>query len=142
MQFLVHSNAYITSAKGNDMFAISAKHWRSFIQTPDHPKYPSATTSFCSCIAEVARKWWLDGDQIGPKTTNIIRQSQKNEYLITPELVPLQFYLNTNGPYGQELKPTGEPDESLRYSTWTAFEEDCGASRVWGGVNFNDTVKS
>jgi len=140
MQFLVYLKAYSTSTKDNAMVDISARHWKSFIQTPDHPEYPSGTVSFCSAIAEVARKWWLDGDKIGPKTTNIMRQSEKNEYLVTPELVPLRFYSNTNGPYGLESKPTGEQDENLCYSTWTKLEEDCGSSRVWGGVNFNDTV--
>jgi hypothetical protein len=139
MQILVHLKAYGTAEKDNDVVDIPARHWKSFIQTPDHPEYPSGTASFCSAIAEVARKWWLDGDKIGSKTTNM-RQSQKNEYLITPELVPLHFYSNTNGPYGPESKPIGANDESLHYWTWTELEEDCGASRVWGGVNFNDTI--
>ena len=27
-----------------------------------------------------------------------------------------------------------------QYSTWSEFEEECALSRVWGGVNFNDTI--
>ena len=27
-----------------------------------------------------------------------------------------------------------------QYSTWSEFEEECALSRMWGGVNFNDTI--
>ena len=122
------------------MIDIAARYWKSFIQTPDYPEYPSGTASFCSVIAEVARKWSLAGDAIGPKTTNIVRQSIGDEYLITPESVPLLFNGDINGEYANDSKLIREQETNLRYLTWTEFEDDCGASRVWGGVNFNDTI--
>ena len=42
-----------------------------------------------------------------------------------------------------KLEPEISPPHNvtLGYSTWTEFEEDCATSRVWGGVNFKDSVK-
>ena len=31
-------------------------------------------------------------------------------------------------------------DTNVEFRTWTEFNNDCGASRVWGGVHFPDSV--
>ena len=91
----------------------SISHWRSYINTPDYPEYPSATASFCSNIAEVAKNWWKDGDAIGPQTTKIVHQSQRNEYLISPQSVPLQLKLNRNGMNMDELKSSADKEGKM-----------------------------
>ena len=40
------------------------------------------------------------------------------------------------------MEPEFSPkqDVYLSYVTWAEFEEECAMSRVWGGVNFKDTI--
>ena len=40
----------------------------------------------------------------------------------------------------REPGTTPAADTALRFATWTQFDEQCGQSRVWGGVHFPDAV--
>ena len=126
---------------GTNWIEIPGKNWKSYLQTPDHPEYPSATASFCSVIAEFTRKWLSSGDTIGPKTTKILHQPSPNdEYLVIPQVSFLQFHGNKVGQYKKKSKLNDRQKILSQYSTWSKFEDECALSRVWGGVNFNDTV--
>ena len=72
-------------------------------------------------------------------TTRIVNQSLENQYLITPDSAVLQFMMEKGQSF---IEPQDSPKENvhLSYVTWEEFEEECGMSRVWGGVNFKDTV--
>ena len=130
----------ITVHDGSKWIEISGKTWKSYLQVPNYPEYPSATASFCSVLAEVSRKWLSSGDTIGPKTTKLQHQPSNNEYLLVPQVSLLRFYANKIGQY--RLKPMSNDTQEIlsQYSTWSEFEEQCALSRVWGGVNFNDTI--
>ena len=63
-----------------------------------------------------------------------------NEYLVIPQISFLQFYANKIGQYKKKSKSNETQEILSQYSTWSKFEEECALSRVWGGVNFNDTI--
>ncbi|MGI8876001.1 MAG: hypothetical protein ACR2KP_17100 [Egibacteraceae bacterium] len=35
---------------------------------------------------------------------------------------------------------TPATDLTLHWDTWTEFEDECGISRLWGGVHFQDSI--
>ncbi|MFD3330990.1 vanadium-dependent haloperoxidase [Streptomyces sp. NPDC058701] len=94
---------------------ITGNEWRSYINTGDHPEYPSGSAAFCSATAQVMRSY-LGSDDLGwviPVT--------KGSSLIEPGITPAA-------------------DLELRYDTWTDFERTCGQSRMWAGVHFPDAT--
>lgn len=95
---------------------IPASQWRSYINTADHPEYPSASSCFCQAHAQASRRF-LGSDQFGWSVTVPAGSS-----LIEPGLTPAQDVV---------LGP---------WNTWTEFSQECGQSRVWGGVHFPDAV--
>jgi len=96
----------------NDM---PANQWKSYMNVADHPEYPSASASFCAAHALTARKF-LGSDVL-------------DWYIPIPA-----------GASGVEPGITPAADTQLVFETWTDFENDCGDSRVWGGVHFPDAV--
>ena len=91
----------------NDM---PAKDWKSYRTTADHPEYPSASTCFCSSLAQSMRRFF------GSDKLNFT--------------VPV--------PAGSSTVEPGMPEKDLllMIPTWTDFEEKCAQSRVDGGVHF------
>lgn len=92
-----------------------ASQWKSYMNVADHPEYPSASASFCAAHALTARKY-LNSDLLDWS-------------------IPIPA-----GASGVEPGVTPAADTQLYFGTWTDFEEDCGESRVWGGVHFPDAV--
>ena len=88
----------------------------------------------------MARIWGQNkNDKTGSGTTKIEHQSQKNLYLVTPHPTLLKIVAK-KGSDILKSKLNSEKEMYLQYATWSEFEDECGASRVWGGVNFNDTI--
>lgn len=82
-----------------------------------HPEYPSGSASFCGAHAQASRRF-LDSDNLGwsipiPKGSSIVEPG------VTPAT-----------------------DIVLNFDTWTKFEQDCGMSRLWGGVHFRASIQA
>ena len=111
--------------KDNSPKMIPASQWESYLPTGDHPEYPSATTCFCAAEAQVWRNWLNNGDTIPevngrPGFTGIlVANSSIHERSITP------------------AQPV-----NVTFSTWTEFVNECGESRIYGGVHFRPAVEA
>ena len=94
---------------------ITGDEWRPYLQTADHPEYPSGSASFCGAHAEASRLF-LGSDNLGYTVPTPAGSS-----LVEPGLTP--------------AAPL-----NLTFATWTDFELECGESRIWAGVHFPDSV--
>ncbi|TCP56894.1 hypothetical protein EV191_101843 [Tamaricihabitans halophyticus] len=92
-----------------------ANQWRSYINSADHPEYPSGSAAVCASQAQMARNMYQD-DQLG---------------------FPVEY---AKGSSRIEPGSTPSSDTTLRFDTWSELEEQCGQSRVWGGVHFQQAV--
>ncbi|MEV4890934.1 vanadium-dependent haloperoxidase [Nonomuraea sp. NPDC055795] len=90
---------------------LPAHEWKSYLNVADHPEYPSGSAGFCSALAQVQRRVH------GTDQVDLSLPREKGSSLVEPGLTPAR-------------------DITLRWSSWTALEDDCGLSRVWGGVHF------
>ena len=85
------------------------------MKVADHPEYPSGSSCFCSAHAQASRRF-LGSDTLGWKV-NVPKGSSVVEPGITPAA-----------------------DLVLSFDTWSQFEQQCGQSRLWGGVHFQAAV--
>jgi hypothetical protein len=88
--------------------------WRSYLDTADHPEYPSGSTGLCAAHAPVARRF-LGSDELGWSVDRATGSSR-----IEPGTTPAE-------------------DPALHQDTWTDVERECGSS-LWGGVHFRDAI--
>ncbi|MFF3313819.1 DUF6851 domain-containing protein [Streptomyces sp. NPDC002952] len=95
---------------------IPGNEWRSYINTGDHPEYPSGSAAFCSVTAQVMRTY------LGSETLGWVIPVAKGSSDIEPGVTPAA-------------------DLELSYDTWTDFERTCGQTRLWGGVHFPDAIR-
>ena len=116
------------SIAGVEQEEVSADRWRSYVNTADHPEYPSASTAFCAAYAEVWRQY------AGTDT--------------------IPDYVGPNGGiihgYG-DIRPAGSSTiergvtpvsgVTLSFDSWTDFENRCAASRVLSGTHFWPAVE-
>lgn len=96
---------------------LPASEWRSYLNVADHPEYPSGSASFCAAHAQASRRF-LGGDTFG-WSVPFAQGSSRIEPGISPAA-----------------------DIVVSWPTWTDFEEDCGLSRLWGGVHFRDAIEA
>jgi hypothetical protein len=89
--------------------------WRPYLNTADHPEYPSGSASFCAAHAQASRIF-LGSDSLGWTVP-----APKGSSVVEPGISPAN-------------------DIVLAWDTWTDFERDCGYSRLWGGVHFMDAI--
>jgi len=94
---------------------IPGSQWESYLSTADHPDYPSGSASFCGAQAEASRMFF--------KTDELNWQVAvtKGSSLVEPGVTP-------------------QSDIVLNFATWSEFEQECGMSRLWGGVHFNAAI--
>jgi hypothetical protein len=95
---------------------IPASEWRSYLDTADHPEYPSGSASFCGAHSEASRRFF-GSDAFGWSVPAPMGSSR-----IEPGITPAADIV---------LGP---------WNTWTAFDEECGLSRLWGGVHFRPSL--
>ena len=98
--------------KVNDL---PGKQWTSYMKAANHPEYPSATASFCAAHAQVIRAFF-GSDDLGFSVT--IPAGSSN---VEPGLTP-------------------ENDVVFTWENWTDLENECGLSRLWGGVHFRPSI--
>lgn len=96
---------------------ITGNQWQSYLTTPDHPEYPSVSTSLCGAYTQAARLL-LGGDEINSEI--LIKAGSS---VVEPGITPAE-------------------DIVLSWPTWTELSKDCGMSRHWGGVHFLSAISS
>ena len=110
--------------EGNNTKMVPASQWEPYLYTSNHPEYPSATACFCAAEAQ-AWKRYLGGDDTIPEVngkpgfSGILRQ----------------------GSSIHETGMTPASDIFIKYDTWTDYVRECGDSRVWTGVHFQDAIE-
>lgn len=95
---------------------LPANEWRSYLNSADHPEYPSGSSCFCAAHAEVSRRF------LGTDTFGWSVVAPKGSSAVEPGITPANDIV---------LGP---------WSTWTEFENDCGQSRLLGGVHFQAAI--
>jgi uncharacterized protein DUF6851/vanadium-dependent haloperoxidase-like protein len=95
---------------------IKGSEWRSYLNTADHPEYPSASAAICASQAQASRRM-TGTDSLGQSVT-IPRGGSVIEPGVTPRVD------TTLGPW----------------QTWTQWQQECGMSRLFGGVHFRDAI--
>lgn len=101
---------------GKGTVDLPASQWRSYLSTADHPEYPSGSACFCAAHSQAARRYF------GSDVLGFALPAPAGSSLVEPGVTPAEDIL---------LGP---------WPTWTAFEEECGQSRLWGGVHFQASV--
>ncbi len=97
---------------------LPGREWSSYLNTADHPDYPSGSASFCSAHAEASRRYF-GSDAFGWSVPRAAGSSY-----VEPGITPATDIV---------LGP---------WETWTDFEEACGQSRIWSGVHFPAAVQA
>jgi hypothetical protein len=95
---------------------IPAREWRSYLDTADHPEYPSGSAAFCAAHAEASRRFF-GSDSLGWAVP-----APRGFSGIEPGITPGADIV---------LGP---------WDTWTELERECGLSRLWGGVHFMPSI--
>jgi hypothetical protein len=96
---------------------MTGNEWQSYLTTPDHPEYPSVSTSLCGAYTQAARLL-LGGDEINSEI-----HVSAGSSVVEPGLTPSE-------------------DMVLSWDTWTELSTDCGMSRHWGGVHFRSAIEN
>lgn len=96
---------------------ITGNEWRPYLDTADHPEYPSTSSSYCLAYAQVARLF-LGTDQIV-----MAFPSPAGSSLVEPGITPAS-------------------DLTLTWHTWSDWAAECGMSRFWGGVHFLAAIQN
>jgi hypothetical protein len=115
----VHGSRPVTAWGGAGMGTVDdlpADEWASYLNVGDHPEYPSGSTTLCSASAQAVRRFF-DDDGLDWRFP-----VPAGSTLVEPGITPAD-------------------DIELYWPTWTDFVQDCGSSRVWGGVHFPKTIE-
>ncbi|MEV8437337.1 vanadium-dependent haloperoxidase [Actinosynnema sp. NPDC051121] len=97
---------------------IRGSEWRSYLETADHPEYPSTSAAYCGAVAQAVRRF------TGSDALGLSIRVAKGASLVEPGTTPRAD--TTLGPW----------------KTLTEWEEDCGRSRLLGGVHFRSAIKA
>lgn len=95
---------------------LPGKEWRSYLNTGNHPEYPSGSACFCAAHSQASRRYF-GSDDFGLAVPVAAGAS-----VIEPGVTPAAPVL---------LGP---------WNTFTEFEAACSESRVLGGVHFRAAV--
>jgi hypothetical protein len=96
---------------------LPASQWKEYLDVADHPEYPSGSASFCAAHAQAARRF------LGSDALNWSVPAPKGSSVVEPGITPASDIV---------LGP---------WVTWTQFENECGLSRLWGGVHFRASIE-
>ena len=95
---------------------LPAAEWRSYLNTGNHPEYPSGSSCFCAAYAQASRRYF------GTDTFGWSVPVPAGSSVIEPGVTPATDI--TLGPW----------------NTFTDFENACSRSRVYGGVHFTPST--
>lgn len=96
---------------------LPGEDWMSYMQSADHPEYPSGTTCNCYAHAQAAKRF--------------LKSDELNFEVLYPK-----------GSSKVEPGHTPSADMTLTWDTWSDFADDCGKSRLWGGVHFRSAIEA
>ncbi|GAA3609012.1 hypothetical protein GCM10022419_112490 [Nonomuraea rosea] len=96
---------------------ITGNQWRSYLNTADHPEYPSTSSAYCLAYAQAARRF------LGTDKLDVSVSYKKGSSMIEPGVTPAS-------------------DVTLSWDNLTDVANDCRMSRVWGGVHFRSAVQN
>lgn len=116
----VYGDRHITAWGGPGKGTVNdlpANQWKEYISVADHPEYPSGSAAFCSAHAQSARRF------LGDDNLNWSVLIPKGDSVVEPGVTPAEDLV---------LGP---------WATWTEFENDCGISRLLGGVHFRAAIE-
>ena len=102
---------------GKGTVRLPGREWRSYLNTANHPEYPSGSACFCAAHAQASRRY-LGSDSFGWSVP-----SPAGSSAIEPGVTPAQDIV---------LGP---------WATFTEFEQVCSQSRVLGGVHFTAAIE-
>ena len=114
----IYGDDEVTAWGGPGMGTVSdipGKEWRPYLDTADHPEYPSGSANFCAAHAQASRLFFGSDDLNW--TVPIPAGSSVVEPGVTPAV-----------------------DTNLFFPTWTDFATKCADSRFNGGVHFQDAI--
>jgi hypothetical protein len=97
---------------GRGIVDLPAGEWRSYLNTGNHPEYPSGSSCFCAAYAQASRRYF------GTDTFGWSMPVPAGSSVIEPGVTPATDI--TLGPW----------------DTFTDFDNACSRSRVYGGVHF------
>jgi hypothetical protein len=113
---------------------ITGKEWRPYLQSANHPEYPSASASFCRAHATSTKLYLERVAGFSPEdANNLTYWSPAIPIAGAPLAVPAG---------GSLIEPGVTPaaDTVLGWDTWDEFSDECGISRLWAGVHFFDSI--
>ncbi len=96
---------------------ITGNEWRSYLNTADHPEYPSTSSSYCLAYTQAARRF------LGTDKLDVTFTFAKGSSTIEPGVTPAR-------------------DLTLSWDNLTDLANDCRMSRVWGGVHFRSAIEN
>lgn len=113
----VYGNDPVTAWGGPGMGTteVPASQRQSYLGVAGHPEYHSATTCSCQAHGQALRRYF-GSDELGLSVTYVAGSSR-----IEPGITPAQHV-------------------TLRFPTWSDFQERCGPSRVLGGTHFQQAI--
>jgi hypothetical protein len=91
---------------------LPGSEWRSYLNTGNHPEYPSGSSCFCAAYAQASRRYF------GSDAFGFAMPAAAGSSVIEPGVTPATDIV---------LGP---------WNTYTDFENECSRSRVYGGVHF------
>lgn len=112
-----HVTAWGGPGKGT-VTDLPANRWRGYLNSADHPEFPSGSSAFCAAHAQASRLYF-GSDDLG-WSVPVPKGSSRFEPGVTPATDI------TLGPF----------------VTWTQLAEECGMSRLWGGVHFRRAIEA
>lgn len=101
---------------GQGTVQMKGEEWRSYLNTGNHPEYPSGSACFCAAHAQASRRY-LGSDAFGLAVPVAAGSS-----VVEPGVTP------------------ASPTMVGPWNTFTDFENACATSRVLGGVHFQAAV--
>lgn len=110
-----HRQVTAWDGPGKGTIQLPANTWKSYLEEADHPEYPSASACFCAAHAQSSRRYF------GTDDLNFSVDFPAGSSRVEPGITPAN-------------------DTTIAYSSWSEFENDCGASRIWSGVHFQAAV--
>lgn len=114
---------------------LKGSEWRPYLQSANHPEYPSASASFCQAHATSTKRYLHEEMGLSLQEANDLS-------FWVPGFLPPQFAVLDKQPGTSIVEPDVTPQSHtvLGWSTWDEFSDDCGISRLWAGVHFYDSI--
>ena len=102
---------------------VPASQWEPYMNTGNHPEYPSASACFCAAQAEAWKQYYGGADEI-------------------PDIDGRQGFRGVipTGSSAREPYVTPSSPVVIQYETWSEFVRECGESRIWSGLHFRSAV--